>query len=116
MQEAEPVTFASDDLVAAEVPGLQWLLNAPKLNAIAIDEDGWPVPFRASDPRAFALHKAWLSQLLDREPLKKPRDLAQAKAVAGAVREYLPYLSFDEALSSLHGDVRAMVGLVAVEC
>ena len=116
MQEAEPVTFASDDLVAAEVPGLQWLLNAPKLNAIAIDEDGWPVPFRAPDPRAFALHKAWLSQLLDREPLKKPRDLAQAKAVAGAVREYLPYLSFDEALSSLHGDVRAMVGLVAVEC
>ncbi len=112
MQEAESVTFAEGDLVAAEVPGLQWLLNAPKLSAIAIDEDGWPAPFRAPDPRAFALHKAWLSQLLDREPLKKPRDLAQAKTVAEAVREYLPYLPFDEALSSLHGDVRAMARFI----
>lgn len=112
MQECEAVTFAEDDLVAAEVPGLQWLLNAPKLNAVAIDEDGWPVPFRSPDPRAFALHKAWLSQQLDRDPIKKPRDLAQARAVAEAINEYMPHLPLAEALKSLHGDVRAMAQLI----
>lgn len=59
MHATVPVTFSEDDLVASEVPGLQWLLNAPKLDVVAVDEDGWPVPFRVPDPRAFALHKAW---------------------------------------------------------
>lgn len=108
MRESEPVTFSEGDLVAAEVPDLQWLINAPKLDAVAIDEDGFPVPFRVPDPRAFALHKAWLSQQPGRDPVKKPRDLAQARAVARLVREAMPHLSFDAAMTSLHGDVRAM--------
>lgn len=112
MRDVEPIPFGEGDLVAAEVPGLQWLLNSPKLDTVAVDEDGWPVPFRVPDPRAFALHKAWLSQQAGREPLKKPRDLAQAREVAQVVREYLPHLSFDEALTSLHGDVRATHGLL----
>jgi hypothetical protein len=109
MHEAEPISFADDDLVAAEVPGLQWLLNAPKLDTVAIDEEGWSVPMRVPDPRAFALHKVWLSTRLDRDPKKKPRDLDQARAVAALVREHLPHLPFSEAISSLHGDVRALV-------
>ena len=106
--EVEPVIFAEGDLVAAEVPGLQWLLNAPKITATAVDEDGWPVPVRVPDPRAFALHKAWLSQQPAREPAKAPRDFAQAKAVAQAVVQLMPHLSFEEALSALHGDVKKM--------
>jgi len=108
MHDAAPITFGPGDLIAAEVPGLQWLINAPKLSACAIDEDGRPVLFRVPDPRAFALHKAWLASQPDREPVKKPRDLAQAKAVAAMVAEHMPHLSFDEALTSLHGDVRRM--------
>ena len=108
MHENGPVTFGADDLVAAEVPGLQWLVNSPKLDAVAVDEDGLPVPFRVPDPRAFALHKAWLSRQDRREPLKKQRDLAQAREIAQLIREYLPHLSFDEVLTSLHGDVRSM--------
>lgn len=114
MHEAEPITFSADDLVASEVPGLQWLINSPKLDAVAVDEDGMPVPFRAPDPRAFALHKAWLSQQPERDPLKKPRDLAQARAVAQLVQELMPHLSLDEALTSLHGDVRSMRKLLEV--
>lgn len=109
MQATDHVTFAQSDLVAIEVPGLQWLLNSPKLEAVAVDEDGWPVPMRVPDPRAFALHKAWLSGLPEREPLKKPRDLAQAQSVAQLVVEHLPHLSFDSTLTSLHGDVRKML-------
>jgi hypothetical protein len=112
MHAAQSVTFAKADLVATEVPGLQWLLNSPKLDAVAIDEDGWPVSIRVPDPRAFALHKAWLSGQNSREPLKKPRDLDQAKALAQVVQTYLPHLSFEETLTSLHGDVRKMLALL----
>lgn len=112
MHTSEGVTFAKADLVATEVPGLQWLLNSPKLDAVAIDEDGWPVPMRVPDPRAFALHKAWLSAQSSREPLKKPRDLDQARAVAKVVESYLPHLPFEETLTSLHGDVRKMLPLL----
>jgi len=115
MHTPEGVTFAKADLVATEVPGLQWLLNSPKLDTVAIDEDGWPVPMRVPDPRAFALHKAWLSGQSSREPLKKPRDLDQARAVATLVQEHLPHLSFEEALTSLHGDVRQMWPLLELK-
>lgn len=112
MHESDPVSFAAEDLVAAEVPDLQWLLNAPKIDTVAIDETGWPTPLRVPDPRAFALHKAWLSSRPDRDPVKKPRDLAQARAVAAFVREHMPHLPFSEAISSLHGDVRGVVNLL----
>lgn len=113
MENHRPVTFAPSDLVATEVPGLQWLLNSPKLEAVAIDEEGWPVPIRVPDPRVFALHKAWLSRLPTREPLKKPRDLDQARAVASLVRDLMPHLPFDDAtLTSLHSDVRQMLPLL----
>ena len=109
MSVAENITFAESDLVATEVPGLQWLLNSPKIETVAIDEDGWPAPIRAPDPRAFALHKAWLSGLPTREPLKKPRDLDQARAVARLVQNQMPQLPFESTLTSLHGDVRKML-------
>jgi hypothetical protein len=112
MAIAENVTFADSDLVATEVPGLQWLLNSPKLDAVAVDEDGWPVPMRVPDPRAFALHKAWLSGLLTREPIKKPRDLDQARAVAQLVQDEMPHLPFESTLTSLHGDVRKMLPML----
>ena len=112
MQVSDPVSFADDDLVAAEVPGLQWLLNAPKLDTVAIDETGWPTPLRVPDPRAFALHKAWFANRPDRDAIKKPRDLAQARAVAALVREYMPHLPFSEAIRSLHGDVRGLVDVL----
>ena len=109
---AENITFAESDLVATEVPGLQWLLNSPKLDAVAVDEDGWPVPMRVPDPRAFALHKAWLSGLLRREPIKKPRDLDQARAVARLVQDEMPHLPFESTLTSLHGDMRKMLPML----
>ena len=57
----------------------------------------------------FALRKAWLSALPEREPLKKPRDLDQARSVAKLVVEDMSHLSFENTLTSLHGDVRKML-------
>ena len=49
----------------------------------------------APDPRAFAIHKLWLSRQVDREPSKKTRDRSQALAVCRLVLQYLPEFKFD---------------------
>ena len=66
----------------AAIEGLEWLVNAPRFNAVAIAEDGEPVYMSCVDPRAFALHKLWVSKRPNRERLKARRDAAQAAAVA----------------------------------
>ena len=71
-----PVQLAKGDLVAAGIPGLQWLVSTPRVRAVAAADNGTAAPFVAPDPRAFAVHKAWLSAQLDRNPLKRPRDAA----------------------------------------
>jgi hypothetical protein len=93
MRESEPITFRNST-------------PSPSMKTASLCQ--------CARPRAFALHKAWLSQQPERNPVRKPRDLAQAKTVARLVREAMPHLSFDEALTSLHGDVRAMRKLLGV--
>jgi hypothetical protein len=83
-----------EDLMAAEIKNLQWLVAAPKFNQIVIGDDGYPATMVAPDPRAFAVHKLWLSAQKDRDPMKKERDHAQALAVCKLVLHYLPELAF----------------------
>ena len=90
------VGFAEDDLVAVEVPSLQWLLNSPRVEVTVIASDGRPVLMRSPDPRAFAIHKAWLSREPSREPVKKGRDLSQARRVLELLQEHLPQYPIDE--------------------
>ncbi|MGS1097684.1 GSU2403 family nucleotidyltransferase fold protein [Aquamicrobium terrae] len=48
----------------------------------------------APDLRAFAAHKLWVSKRVDREPVKRRSDLAQAKAVVRLTAcnfDHLPY-------------------------
>lgn len=97
MREGQPVTAQGGDLVAIEVPGLQWLLNVPQIRVIAIAADGFPFALRVPDPRVFCLHKAWLAKQTDRDPIKKGRDLAQALALAEIILERLPQYPFDDA-------------------
>jgi hypothetical protein len=78
-----------EDLQGTAIFGLGWLINSPKLDSVALDERGYPVRIVAIDPRAFALHKAWLSRRQEREPVKAVRDLDQAKAAATIAIRYL---------------------------
>ena len=64
---AEPET----DLDAVQIEGLIWNENAPAFRAVAIDQRGFPLRIVAPDPRAFAVHKFWLSRRLDRDPVKR---------------------------------------------
>lgn len=96
MLDSKRVTFGEGDLVAAEVPNLHWLINAPKFQAVTIASNGRPILMQVPDPRAFALHKAWLSQNPDRDPVKRQRDAGQAKIAVAIVGQYLPHLSFTQ--------------------
>lgn len=93
MPGAEPKT--EGDLVGAPVIGLQWLVNAPAIEAIVVDENGFPAPVRSPDPRFWAAHKLWLSKREDRDPVKKGRDAAQGAAVLQLVQERLPQMPLD---------------------
>jgi hypothetical protein len=84
--EASSTDINLGGFVPVGIDGLSWLVNAPRFEAIAIAEDGIPVWMPCIDPRAFALHKLWLSKRPDRRALAKPRDRAQAEAVAGVAR------------------------------
>ena len=90
-----------DDLAGIGIEGLEWLVNAPKVDGVVIGEDGIPLRFWSVDPRAFALHKLWLSARSDREPVKRARDRAQALAAARIAMRYLGMKVSDPALLAL---------------
>lgn len=102
------LTELPDDLEGASIFGLAWLVNSPKLDAVALDERGYPVRLAVIDPRAFALHKAWLSAREGRDPLKAPRDREQANVVATIATRYLK-LPFDShELDAIPKELRAL--------
>jgi hypothetical protein len=88
-------TNDAEDLTAVAIEGLRWLENSPPFEATAIDERGMPLRIVAPDPRAFAIHKFWLSTRPDRSAVKRQRDRAQAEAVAQLVSGYLTFLDYD---------------------
>lgn len=80
---------ADEDLEAAGILGLEWLVHAPKFERVAIGADGLPLWMSCIDPRAFALHKLWLSKRADRDAVKRRRDLEQAIVVAHVAKDFL---------------------------
>ena len=101
MSLGAPVIDNPQDLVGVGIEGLEWLVNAPKVDGVVIGEDGLPVRCWSVDPRAFALHRAWVAQRADREPLRRSRDLAHAREVAEIARCYLGKELSDPVLSAL---------------
>ncbi len=94
LQEKRRMGRAGEDLVAAELPNLHWLVSSPKFTHHVIGDDGYPALMAVPDPRAFALHKLWLSRQADREPIKRKRDEEQALAVCTLVLCHMPHLTF----------------------
>ena len=95
MSIMKPGPINQGDLEIMEVPNLEWLANAPRVEQVVIAANGSAVMMPVPDPRAFAIHKAWLSHQVNREPVKKQRDLNQALMVMNLVREYLPNLPIE---------------------
>lgn len=85
-----------DDFWASKIKNMDWLLSSPKFRQVVVGTNGSMAEMITVDPRAFVFYKVWLSQKEDRDPMKKPRDLAQARAVYSLIQERLPQLSFDK--------------------
>lgn len=85
----------SDDIEPVDISGLVWHENSPAFESVAIDARGMPVRIVAPDPRAFAIHKLWLSRQPDRSPLKRRRDEEQARVVGRLVALFLQHLPFE---------------------
>jgi hypothetical protein len=101
MQKAGRLSDDPDDIHAVAIEGLDWLVNAPKVEAVAFDERGLPVWMPTVDPRVFALHKAWIAGRADRDGAKRSRDRLQARIAARIAVKHLG-LSFDDpALTAL---------------
>jgi len=92
--EKERFGADADDLLAVEIEGLAWHESAPSFEAVVIDEKGAPCRIVTTDPRVWTAHKLWLSKRQDREPIKRKRDEAQAKAIGHLVAEYMPNLPY----------------------
>ncbi|MYA88194.1 MAG: hypothetical protein F4X97_07040 [Boseongicola sp. SB0662_bin_57] len=108
MPGKEPLEM--DDVEPAPIIGLQWLVNAPAVDVIVMDQRGHPAPMRCPDPRCWALHKAWLSEREDRTPDRRRRDRDQASLVMRLIRDRLTHLRYDkELLPGLPGELRRMI-------
>lgn len=105
-----------NDLTAVEIEGLVWLVSSPKIEVTVLDARGFPLTMTAPDPRSFALHKMWMSERDDRDPLKRRRDKDQAHLVANLIASHLPHLRFDEtALQALPLELRQLSTKLAGE-
>lgn len=91
----------ADDVAGAPIAGLQWLVNAPAINVVAVDEGGYPVPMTSPDPRFWAAHKFWISTRADRDPVKSTRDRQQARSVVKLLTDRLPHLALDQAFIAM---------------
>jgi hypothetical protein len=103
----EPDRFFEADLVATDIQNMDWLLGAPRLVQPVVAVDGRVFMLATPDPRAFAIFKAWLSRQANRDPLKRGRDMQQARAVVALIAERLPHLGQWGALKSFPAEVLA---------
>ena len=105
-----------EDLVGIGIEGLEWLVNAPKVDGVVIGEDGIPLRCWSVDPRAFALHKAWVAGRADREPVRRIRDRAQSWEVARIAKHHLGMEMSDPALSALPSFMRGFADDLDRDC
>jgi hypothetical protein len=81
--------LAEDDLVPSAIEGLQWLVNSTAVEALVVDDRGYPAPIVVPDPRIWMLHKAWLSERSDRDAARRRRDAGQARAALHLLQSHL---------------------------
>lgn len=93
--EAGQLRPVAEDFWAAKITNMDWLLSSPKFTQTVVALNGEMAEMVTVDPRAFVLYKLYLARKEDRDPVKRPRDVAQAQAVFDLVQARLPHLAFD---------------------
>ena len=104
-----PKMNAGSDLEAQPMPGAQWLLQCPQHEQIIVGEDGIPLRMVVPEIRTFALHKLWVSQRTDRNPIKRPRDRQHAQIVTDLTYKYLNLPFGAQAMPWLPPQLRSLI-------
>jgi hypothetical protein len=105
--------LSADDIVPATIHQLSWYINAPKVNAIALDERGYPLRIVTVDPLYFAVYKMFMSKEDERNPIKKIRDALQAQHLVQAMLMSGYTTSID--LSKVHMPHHVIQGAMELE-
>jgi hypothetical protein len=79
------------------LPEQEWLLLGTPVDQVVGCRDGSPARIVAPDPRWFGLHKLWMAAQAKRNPLKRPKDRKQGKALLDAVAAAMPQYPLDAA-------------------
>lgn len=87
--EAIPIMRPQGDLEAQAIGGIEALLSGPAFEQVVVGGDGKPVRMIVPEPRAFALHKLWVSQRNDRNPTKAAKDRAHARIIGRLAQTHL---------------------------
>ncbi len=86
----------------------EWLLLGRPVDQVLPCRDGTAARIIAPDPRWFALHKLWLADKPQRNPLKRGKDRLQGRAVLNAVAEAMPHYPLDaEFEAAIPAELRA---------
>ena len=86
----------NDQISPMVITGQQWLHQGRAVTRVVFDSKLLPAKIVAPDPRMFALHKMWLSQQPERNPLKRTKDAKQALAVMETVVTRMPHYPMDD--------------------
>lgn len=101
IHRGESTQLSPDDLVAAELPSLQWLANSPKVEVVSIAANGKAIPMLVPDPRVFAIYKAWLSQQPCSTSLVRKQNLLQSIMLFQVLESHLPHYPVDLGVRSV---------------
>jgi hypothetical protein len=84
------ISSAEEDFWVVQARRAGVLLSAPRFEAVIVSTTGHMARMPTVDPAVFAKFKRWMSEQVDRDPLKRNRDRLQAETVEHVLAEYLP--------------------------
>ena len=67
----------------------EWLLLGSPVSAVVATERGRACPLTVPDPRFMGLHKLWLADKPERNPVKRDKDRRQGDVLLDAVRHFM---------------------------
>lgn len=77
------------DIIGLDMEGMQWLESTKIFKSLIIGDNGEVAYLKTINPLDFAIYKLWLSSRIDREPIKRERDLKQSRLVTKLIEEYM---------------------------
>lgn len=83
---------SENDFWVTQARNADVLLSAPRFSSVIVSTSGHMARMNTISPVVFIQFKRWMSEQPDRDPLKRSRDIRQARMVDALIGEYLPHL------------------------